>query len=170
MKNLLFLCISAVFLLIACEKGSKDNRILGDALVEKQFETIEKLAWLVGDWTHSTEKEHFYENWTQANDSTLKAHSFILVETDTVFEERVTLQQNNNDVFFTVIAYNQNDDTPVTFKMIPSDKGTFIFENLQHDFPSRISYANPVKDSIHAWIEGTVDGEYQKVAFYYKRN
>ena len=54
--------------------------------------------------------------------------------------------------------------------MIPSKEGTFTFENAKHDFPSRISYTNPVKDSIHAWIEGTVNGEARKSDFYYKRN
>ena len=169
MKNTL-LCIAALLLLVACKNKTQDNKISEEIVVEKQFDTIEKLQWLVGEWTNITENEQSYENWTQANDSTLKAHSFTIVETDTVFAERVILQQRSDDVFFTVVAYNQNDDKPVTFKMIPSKKGTFTFENTKHDFPSKISYANPVRDSIHAWIEGTVNGEDRNIDFYFKRN
>lgn len=162
--------ISSVLLLaLACKNETQEKTIPEEVVVENKFKSIEKLHWLVGEWTHSTEQEQSYENWTQANDSTLTAHSFTLVEADTVFAERVTLQQKNNDVFFTVIAYNQNDDQPVTFKMIPSNEGTFTFENPEHDFPSSISYTNPAKDSIHAWIEGKVKGENRKVDFYFKR-
>lgn len=168
MKNTI-IYLTALLLVVACKNGTPEKKISEEIGIEKQFETIEKLQWLVGEWTNITEKEQSFENWTQTNDSTLKAHSFTLVEADTVFAERVTLQQKNNEVFFTVVAYNQNDDQPITFKMIPSNEGTFTFENPQHDFPSRISYTNSMQDSIHAWIEGTVNGEDQKVDFYYTR-
>lgn len=168
MKKVILVCTLLV-LATACKNKAKDNVNPKEIVQEKEFETIEKLQWLVGNWTNSTENEQSYENWTQVNDSTLKAHSFTIVENDTVFAERVTLQQKNNNTYFTVIAYNQNDDKPVTFKMIPSTNGTFTFENPNHDFPSKIAYTNPVKDSIHAWIEGTIKGESRKVDFYFKR-
>lgn len=162
--------ISAFLLLLSCNHKTQEKVSSEEVIREKQFETIENLKWLVGNWTHFTKKEKSYENWILANDSTLIAHSFTLVENDTVFAERVTLQQIDKNVFFTVVAYNQNDDKPVTFELIPSTTGTFTFENAQHDFPSKITYTNPVKDAIHAWIEGTVNGEDQKIDFYYKRN
>lgn len=80
----------------------------------------------------------------------------------------MSLQENKDGVFMTVNVPNQND-APVTFKMIPSEAGIFTFENKAHDFPKRISYSNLVKDYIHAWIEGNVEGEDRKVDFYFER-
>jgi len=165
MKNSVYaLIIGLCFALISCKESGDKN-----AKTTKHYDKIEELSWLVGSWTNRTDEEESVENWTQANDSTLLAHSYTLVKGDTVFAERVSLQQFDNVVLFTVIAYRQNDDQPVTFKLIPSEKNVFTFENPEHDFPSRISYANPTKDSIHAWIEGHVNGEARKIDFYYSK-
>ncbi|PWI29475.1 hypothetical protein DI383_11730 [Flavobacteriaceae bacterium LYZ1037] len=162
MKNIIIILAFGVF--VSCKNEGKQAIELINS-----YNEIEDLQWLIGHWTNITEEEKSYENWSKLNDSTLIAHSFTLVKNDTVFAERVTLQQNKNEVLFTVVAYNQNDNLPVTFKLSSKEKGVFTFENPEHDFPSRISYSNPVKDSIHAWIEGTIKGEKQKVNFYFKR-
>tara|TARA_R100000935_G_scaffold8302_2_gene17340 strand:- start:37061 stop:37570 length:510 start_codon:yes stop_codon:yes gene_type:complete len=164
------LLLTGLLLVVACKNTTEDSNVSTIEVKEKRYDTLEKLEWLVGNWSNISEKEQSYENWTQVNDSTLKAHSFTIVERDTVFAERVTLQQRNNATYFSVVAYNQNDDKPITFTLIPSEKETFTFMNPKHDFPSKITYTNPVKDSIHAWIEGTVKGENRKVDFYFTRN
>lgn len=152
-------------LLVACKKDPKPKTV-----DSKTYTKIEQLHWLVGNWENITELEKSYENWTQKNDSTLLGHSFTLIGTDTVFAERVTLKQVDDEVFFTVIAYQQNDDKPVTFKLSSVEAGIFSFDNPEHDFPTRISYSNPTKDSIHAWIEGNTAGEFQKINFLFKRS
>ncbi len=152
-------------LIISCKSDPK-----AEDVNSKSYPKIEQLNWLVGNWENVTELEQSYENWTQKNDSTLLGHSFTLIGADTVFAEKVTLKQVDDEVFFTVIAYQQNDDKPITFEMISSDKDIFTFENPEHDFPTRISYSNPVKDSIHAWISGNVNGEHEKIDFLFKRS
>ena len=162
-KYVLFLCVAVVF--FSCKNEEKQI----DTLINT-YQTIDKLQWLVGEWTNISEASQSYENWSKINDSTLFSHSFTLVKKDTVFAEHVILQENGNNVLFTVTAYNQNDNKPVTFKMIPSKKDVFVFENPEHDFPSKISYSNPVTDSIHAWIEGEIKGETRKIDFRFIRN
>jgi hypothetical protein len=156
------LCIAGSFLCCK-ESGKKPD------LSEKKFETMEQLQWLVGNWSSGNSQRRSYEIWTKENDSTLAAYNYTTVETDTVFVETVILQQLENDVFYTVLVPDQNDAQAVTFKLIPSSPGVFTFENKAHDFPQRISYSNPVKDSIHAWIDGMVDGKLKKVDFGYRR-
>lgn len=164
MKNLCFILVIGL-LVVACKRDKKSPTANAKAYPE-----IEQLNWLVGNWENTTELEQSYENWTQKNDSTLLGHSFTLIGTDTVFAEKVTLKQVDDEVFFTVIAYQQNDDKPVTFKLSSTEAGIFTFDNPEHDFPTRISYSNPSKDSIHAWIEGQVDGEFQKIDFKFQRS
>jgi len=69
----------------------------------------------------------------------------------------------------TVATANQNDEKPVTFKLVSSENGQFTFENKDNDFPERIIYTNPVKDSLHAWIEGSVNGEAKRIDFSFSR-
>ena len=158
-----------LLLVLSCKNETKKEEPSKEIMAAHNFEKIEQLYWLIGSWTNITEEEQSYENWVKSNDSTLKAHSFTIVAKDTVFEERITVQQNGIDLSFTAQAYGQNDDTPITFKIISSKEGVFTFENPEHDFPTRISYSNPDRDSIHAWIEGTVEGNARKVDFYFKR-
>ncbi|HLV38779.1 DUF6265 family protein [Xanthomarina sp.] len=164
MKKLFF--ITCIFVgIVACKNERQPVEV-----TIKGYDKIEKLQWLIGNWSHLTNQKQSYENWTKINDSTLFSHSFILVENDTVFAEHLTLEQNKDNVFLTVVAYNEKNEEPVVFKMLPLQKDVFTFENPEHDFPTRISYSNPEKDVIHAWIEGTIDGDFMKVDFKFKRN
>lgn len=157
--------------LIGCKNNTKkESHSVKEPVQTKKYENLDKMNWLIGNWTNITAEERSYEKWRRENDSILKAHSFTLDKGDTVFAEKVTLRQKGDNLYFIVVAYNQNDSQPVTFKMISASDGIFTFENPEHDFPTRISYSNPVKDSLHAWIEGTVDGESRKVDFLFKRN
>ena len=136
---------------------------------EISYDKIKQLTWLEGNWTNISENSQSYEAWSIENDSTLVSLSYTTVKGDTVFIETMSLQENRNGVFMTVDVPDQNE-APVRFTMIPSKEGVFTFENESHDFPKRITYSNPVKDSIHAWIEGIVEGEDRKVDFYFERS
>ena len=156
---------SFLILLFSCK-----NEVKKEVVSEEiKFNKIEELRWLEGTWTNINDESQSYETWTRLNDSTMTCFSYVMVENDTVFVEVVNLQERLDDIFFTVKVPDQNDEEAVTFKLIPSEKGIFTFENKAHDFPQRITYSNPVKDSIHAWIHGVVQGEPKRVDFLYKR-
>ena len=138
-------------------------------IVAKNFEKINQLQWLLGSWTNRTDNKFSRETWSKQNDSTFSGFSYTVVDNDTVFAETMMLQQKDGNLLFTAAVPNQNDELPVTFKLIPSEKGQFVFENKNHDFPERIFYTNPTKDSIHAWIEGTINGEKKVVNFPFSR-
>lgn len=155
-------------LLISCKTETKKAIIEEVVYGEAHYHNVEQLSWLEGNWTNISAKSESYENWSQKNDSTFVSLSYTTVKGDTVFMETMSLQENGAGTFLTIDVPDQNQ-TPVTFTMIPSEAGTFAFENKAHDFPKRITYSNPVKDSIHAWIEGVVEGEDRKVDFYFER-
>jgi len=156
-------------LLNSCKNNSKEEK-LETAVVQKNYEKMEKLQWLIGTWTNEADKEYSQETWSQENDSVFTAYSFVEVnKKKIVFAETMALEQKGDDLILTVVTANQNDAKPVTFKMISLENGQVTFENKNHDFPERITYTNPVNDSLHAWIEGTVNGEAQKVDFHFKR-
>ncbi len=131
--------------------------------------TIDDLLWLVGAWTNINSESQSYETWVKSNDSTLSAISYTTVKGDTVFAEKIKLQAKKNSTHFTVTALGQNDDLPVTFTLISKENNIFSFENKNHDFPKSIHYSNKVQDSLHAWIEGVIDGETRRVDFSFKK-
>ena len=82
-----------------------------------------------------------------------------------MFSERIALQINGNDLFYIPTVDNQNNQQSVSFKLISDNNRSYVFENMEHDFPQRIIYSHPQPDSLHARIEGDVNGTYHKEDF-----
>ncbi len=167
MKNFLLLFF-ALIVLNSCKNNSETQNSETEIGTEN-FEKINQLQWLLGTWINENGEEFSQETWSKENESSFTAFSFTQVAKETVFSETMALEQKGDSLLLTVATANQNDQKPVAFKLISSEKGEFIFENKSHDFPERIIYTNPVKDSLHAWIEGTVNGQPKKVDFYFSR-
>lgn len=163
-----FLFIALPILLNSCKNNSGSENSETKVVV-KNYEKIEQLEWLLGTWTNEDGEEFSQETWSKENDSTFTGFSFIEINGETVFAETMALEQKYERLLLTVATANEKGSSPVTFTFISSEEKKFIFENKSHDFPERIIYTNPVKDSLHAWIEGTVDNESKKVDFNFTR-
>lgn len=158
-------------LLVCCVscKNEPKKEVVPSEVSLKTYAEIESLTWLIGAWSNTETERKSYETWSRKNDSTLTSFSYTTVDNDTVFAEYVTLQQNPKGVFLTVKVPDQNDAEAISFKKTTTAEGVFTFGNEAHDFPKYITYTNPVKDSIHAWIEGEMEGEKQKIDFFFIR-
>ena len=165
-KYLLFLVFP--LLLNSCKNNSDAEKPKTEITSEK-FEKLDQLQWILGTWINQNGKEFSQETWSQESPSSFTAFSFTQVGKETVFAETMALEQKADSLLLTVATAKPEQENPVTFKLIPSENGQFTFENKNHDFPQRIIYANPAKDSLHAWIEGQVDGELRKVDFHFSR-
>jgi hypothetical protein len=131
--------------------------------------TIQKLGWLLGSWNNVSSEGSLYEIWTQINDSAFSGHGFMIAGNDTVFSEKISLEQKGNDLFYIPTVRDQNDGAAVSFKLISHDQGEFVFENKEHDFPQRIIYKSVPPDSLHARLEGTDKGSFRKEEFFLKK-
>ena len=157
-------------ILMSCNNTATTTGVSDKKQPRKQYKKIGEMQWLLGTWVNKTEDDYSEEKWERKNDSTFFAFSYTKVGKDTVFAENVLLQQNGERLEMMIVAFNQNENQPVSFGLISSEENKFIFENKKHDFPQRIVYTNPVKDSLHAWIEGQVEGERRVVDFNFKKN
>lgn len=101
----------------------------------------------------------FHENWKRLDDEHLTAESFILVQKDTVFYERIFLTKTAKGWDYTVSVRDQNKELPVTFASTTLSDDLLVFENRQHDFPNRIEYKKITEDSLVATIFGTQKGK-----------
>lgn len=123
------------------------------------YSKIEKANWFIGDWENASDEGSFREIWTKTNDSVYSGISIVVIEQDTVFYENVSLEQKKDSVFYNVSVKGQNKDQAVSFYLTSSDNDKLVFENPNHDYPSKITYSKVSKDSIVAEIFGLKDGK-----------
>ncbi len=128
---------------------------------------MDEFSVLKGTWERSEGESRFVESWKKIDKNTYHAHSVEIQKGDTVFAEAVELIRKNDGIYY-IVSFPGQKVEPVPFKMISNDPWTF--ENKANDFPQRIIY-NPLKsDSLHAWIEGSINGKEQRVDFKMKRS
>ena len=130
--------------------------------------TFKKLYALEGLWKMTTKRGVVFEEWKKINKDSLHARSYSLKGTDTIVNERITLTNTKEGIYYTPAVENQNNKQPIAFKMSKADDHVFVFENPEHDFPKRIVYRFVTTDSLHAFVDDGTEEE-KKQNFYFKR-
>lgn len=138
------------------------------AFLPAEKKTFKKLYTLQGTWKMITKRGAICEEWKKIDNNYLQNKGYMVKGNDTLVNERVTLTNTKEGIFYTSTVENQNNKQPIAFKMTKAENNTFVFENPQHDFPKRVVYRFVTTDSLHAFIDdGTETGKKQN--FYYKR-
>ncbi|MES2375908.1 MAG: DUF6265 family protein [Bacteroidota bacterium] len=114
---------------------------------------FKKLHWLAGRWESTSNKpgQSGSETWTAASAGKMSGFAVTLKGKDTVFVERSTLEIKGDDIFYN--AQVTGSAKPVPFKLTSISDDNFVCENLQHDFPKKISY-KLTGNRIYATISG----------------
>jgi hypothetical protein len=127
---------------------------------DKQFEKIEKLNWLIGQWENTTPEGYLTETWTKTNDSTFSGQTyFIINKKDTVHNESVVLTQLNDELIYRHTVKGQNNDEPVEFKLTSEAENNFAFDNPKHDYPQKVVYKKVNEKSLVVIISGKQQGK-----------
>lgn len=134
-----------------------------------QINTMQQLQRLQGSWYMKTAKGIVGESWTVANNNLMQSKAYSVVANDTTLYETVSLENKNGAINYTVIAANQNNEQPVSFKLTSSINNSFVFENKQHDYPKRIVYTFINNDSILAYVDDGIEQSTKRNYFYYSR-
>jgi hypothetical protein len=58
---------------------------------------------------------------------------------------------------------------PTTFTATVANADSVIFAAPEHDFPQRVGYRRLGRDSVLAWIDGTMKGAQRRIEFPYRR-
>ncbi|MBL7791534.1 MAG: hypothetical protein JNK77_04360 [Saprospiraceae bacterium] len=137
-----------------------------DAPQESPLKTME---WLVGSWKFNSKEGVIFENWRLAADTLLSGESGYLSEQDTVVSEHISLVKRGEDIFYIPIVYGQNEDKPTLFKLTSNKNNILVFENPQHDFPTKITYSMVTPDSMVAEISGLMEGHPERMLYLFAR-
>ncbi len=151
---------------VACH--SSDEKIALNHPIQKNNK-IDGFQWLLGSWQNLSVDGNTYETWALLNDSTLSGKGLVIKDKDTLFSESITLFQQGEDVFYSPIVSDQNEGKSISFKLTSHTNNQFIFENLTHDFPTKITYTQVSPDSLLAEISGLMDGEMRTEKFPFGR-
>ena len=132
-------------------------------------ETFKQLYGLEGMWLMKTSKGFIGEEWKKVDQDYLQNRGFMIRGMDTIITETVALRNKADGIFYISTVEQQNNKQPVAFKLTSGSKGSFVFENPEHDFPKRITYQLVNKDSVYAWIDGGAANPRKRSSFEYNR-
>ena len=160
--NIKLIITAAICIMYGCaeQKSEKNNSFVRE---------INKAKWLEGQWENRKDSVYVYESWNAANDSTLTGNGYVIIGSDTVSSEIMSLEERGGIVNYIPTVQNQNDGKPVAFKMVSGDSVSLVFENPAHDFPQKITYRKVNNDSLVAVISGNFNGKAESQEFALKR-
>lgn len=148
-KVILFPAILMFIVLSSCKKEIKPET------PAKTYSNLAKAEWFIGEWGNKSAEGELTERWKKENDSVYLGESYFVVgEEDTVFAEKVRLEELNGKLNYIVSIPGQNKELPVSFEMTSSTDNQIVFENPKHDYPNKIIYNLVEKDSLLAEISG----------------
>ena len=144
-QSLLLYLLPLVFILSGCSHSISN------------VTAIKKLA---GNWTtwSGQGKTYFIETWTKTSTNEFTGEGLVLDSTgrDTLFREALKLSKKDNQIYYTAnVAHNSG---PVEFRLTKKTDHKLVFENPEHDFPSKIVYEFLSENHLIAVVSGERDG------------
>jgi uncharacterized protein YciI len=119
---------------------------------------------LAGTW--KTENKEIYERWDQLNQNNLKGISYLLKDGQMIITEYLDISRNDHDIIYTANVLNQNNGEGISFRLSLSDS-TYIFENPDHDFPTKIMYQKLSDTELNVQVS---DGNDRSFAYRLKKH
>ena len=123
---------------------------------------IDRLAWLAGCWTHEETGYRRDEQWMRPGGGTMIGMSRTVADGETVEWEHIRIETREGRLAYIAYPAGQAETVFVQAELTDSK---VEFEAPEHDFPQRIIYERLAPGSIHAWIEGDIDGVSRAIEF-----
>lgn len=101
-------------------------------------------TFLEGTWEIENEGLISYEHWDILSDSLMNGIMYQIQKKAIIVIEYLTLHNTKNQTTLIAFVKNQNKGREIEFRLVESTN-SWIFQNLQHDFPKQIEY-NPINN------------------------
>jgi uncharacterized protein DUF6265 len=117
---------------------------------------LKDLAWLAGNWTGTQDGLEMEELWIAP-----KGNTMLGLHRDVKAGRTASFEFLRIEATADAITYwaSPRGKAATPFRLIELRDKRVVFENAEHDFPSRIIYWLDAKGSLHAKIEGTLGGK-----------
>jgi hypothetical protein len=125
--------------------------------------SLDDLNWLAGCWAGMNGKVSFREHWMSAEGGIMLGMGRTISDGKLASYEamRIELDADGKLVF----VPKPSGKAEARFPLLKKEGSSFIFENLQHDFPQRVIYQKKDDGSLHARIEGERNGKLKGIDF-----
>lgn len=122
---------------------------------------------LAGTW--KMEDRQSFENWERSGPG-WSGSTYTVNEKDTLYSESFRIVMQDDEIYYRVLVYNQNDGIPVDFKLGLITETDAVFENPAHDFPQMIHYRLIGDGKLLVEISGRDNGETKQILFSFTRD
>jgi hypothetical protein len=129
--------------------------------------TVQMLAWLDGNWVQKRSTTVVREHWGGPYGDTMLGFGLTAHPNGTTTSEFFRIANTPAGISYYA---SPNAAAPTEFPAIEITRTRVVFENRQHDFPQRIIYHRQPDGTLHARIEGTLNGKVESVDWYYRRD
>ena len=127
--------------------------------------SVADLFWLSGCWQGRHGTAVIEEMWSKPAGTTMLGLGRTVRNNRTVSFEFMQFREQNGTLAF---LPQPQGGPQVTFPLKESTRAKFIFENLQHDYPQRVSYERKTSLLV-ASIEGTEKGKFSRQEFVFRK-
>ena len=128
--------------------------------------SVDRLSWLSGHWTFERDGRTVEEHWTKPAGGTVIGMGRTVRDGKNVEHEFLLVRQEGGELHY-VAKPSRRAET--VFKLTKLTDTEALFENPQHDFPTRVLYRRQPDGSLHARIEGVVNGRPRAIEYPYRR-
>ena len=108
--------------------------------------------WLIGVWENN-QTSNTYEEWHWDEDKQLEGLGYRLVQGEKVVSEHIRIFQRDDEFIYE--AKLPNHDDPIAFRIVRITEGGFTCENIDYDFPKKISYELNGYDILHTQLSSS---------------
>jgi hypothetical protein len=133
---------------------------------------VEDIAWMAGTWQAVIWGGVFEEFWTPPNGGTMLGVGRHLDNGKTHFIEFMSVEPSAEGLtmWMMVGSPSRGSQKIVPFFLADLTSHSAIFENKEHDFPSKISYTRLEEGKMQCVIEGAKSGESCREEFNFVRS
>ncbi|WP_143306363.1 DUF6265 family protein [Chitinophaga vietnamensis] len=147
------------FLLIACSSLQ--------AAAQARTADFNYLDRLEGTWKMETKRSTVVETWTRVNDSTWHGRTWRVVGADSALQQSIQLVRHYDGIYFIPAYTGRETFAPIRLKLRVLKPVGFVAEDLQNDFPQKITYRFVSGSQLDARVQGKRDGTIEEYIFHY---
>ena len=136
------------------------------AKTPEQKPTVDDLAWIAGSWITEGSKSVTEEIWLEPKSGLMLGCSRTAIPNRQPFFEFIRIQAVGDSIHYVA---QPKGGPPTSFPVKSITKDQVVFENLEHDFPQRITYRKIGDNKLHAVVDGNMNGQDRKEEWMYVR-
>jgi hypothetical protein len=127
--------------------------------------TIQDAAWFTGCWEFTRGTRTVRETWTPPAGGTMLATSRTVSGGKTTEYEFVILRESPRGLEYVAKPSGQAEAVFTSTRVTPDE---IVFDNPQHDFPTKVTYRRKGTDALVAAVSGEINGAARTLEFPYR--